>query len=219
MAPIEDGYLTTAEALAYLRTAPRTLYRFLATGTIPAVRIGRQWRFRKADLDRWAESHSRHLAPDRKTPRLPDTSSRPRRVLVADDEASVRELLERIFAVTEYEVETVPDGRVAIARLRAASFDLVVTDLRMPGMGGLELAREAKRLWPGIKVVVMTGHPSQSSAIDAVNSGVDGYLTKPFPAVALLMAAARAFEPESRPANSVGDSAQFQDDDLETRSC
>ena len=53
----EDVYLTTADALAYLRTAPRTLYRFLATGKIPAVRIGRQWRFRKADLDRWVEHH------------------------------------------------------------------------------------------------------------------------------------------------------------------
>ena len=215
----EDGYLTTADALVYLRTAPRTLYRYLATGKIPALRIGHQWRFRKADLDRWVESRSRQLPPDRKTPPLADTRTRSRRLLVADDDAGVRELLVRIFAVAEYDVEAVPDGLAGIARLRAASFDLVVTDLRMPGLEGLELARAAKRLWPAIKVLIMTGNPSQSSAIDAVNIGVDGYLTKPFRASDMLMAAARAFEPESTSARSVDDNAQVQSSELETRSC
>jgi excisionase family DNA binding protein len=217
----DDVYLTTADALAYLQTAPRTLYRFLATGKIPAVRIGHQWRFRKADLDRWVESRSRsgHLPPDQKTAPLADTRSHTRRVLVADDEASVRELLERIFAVAEYEVEAVPDGLAAIARLRAAPFDLVVTDLRMPGVEGLELAREAKRLWPAINVIIITGNPSQSSAIDAVNIGVDAYFTKPVRAIDLLMAAARAFEPESAPARSVDDNPQAPNGDLETQPC
>jgi excisionase family DNA binding protein len=215
----EDVYLTTADALAYLRTAPRTLYRFLATGQIPAVRIGRQWRFRKVDLDRWVESRSRQLPVDKKAPPPAHTRSRMRRVLVADDEPRVRELLERIIGVADYEVESVPDGLAAIARLHEAPFDLVVTDLRMPGMGGLELAREVKRLWPAIKIVVITGHPSQSSAIDAVNIGVDGYLTKPFRAADLLTAAARTFETESAPASSVDNNAVVQNRDLETRSC
>lgn len=215
----EDVYLTTADALAYLRTAPRTLYRFLATGQIPAVRIGRQWRFRKADLDRWVESRSVQLPPDQKAPPAADTRGRMRRVLVADDEARVRELLERIIGVADYEVESVPDGVAAVARLREAPFDLVVTDLRMPGMGGLELAREAKRLWPAIKIVVITGYPSQSSAIDAINIGVDGYLTKPFRAADLLMAAARSFEAESAPASSVDNDPLVQNHGLETRSC
>src|SRR5712691_10704054 len=103
MAVNEDVYLTTADALAYLRTTPRTLYRFLSTGKIPAVRIGHRWRFRKADLDRWVESGSQHFLPEQKTPRVPDqkappladTSRRVSRVLVADDDASVRGLLER----------------------------------------------------------------------------------------------------------------------------
>jgi excisionase family DNA binding protein len=214
----EDVYLTTADALLYLRTTSRTLYRVLAAGKIPAVRLGHQWRFRKADLDRWVESRSGHLRPDQKTP-LPADNGRARRVLVVDDEASVRELLERILAVAEYEVEAVPDGPAAIARLRAASVDLVVTDLNMPGIGGLDVAREAKRLWPAIKVVVITGYPSLLSAIDAVNIGVDGYLTKPFRAIDLLMAATRAFEPESVPARSFQDNPQVQNNDPEPRSC
>jgi excisionase family DNA binding protein len=208
----EDVYMTTADAIAYLRTAPRTLYRYLATGKIPAVRIGHQWRFRKADLDRWVASRSRQRLPNQKALPLADARSRTRRVLVVDDDAPVRELLERIFAVVEYEVQAVSNGRAAIAHLRAAPFDLVVTDLRMPGMGGLALAREAKRLWPAIKIVVITGYPSQSTAIDAVNIGVDAYLTKPFRSIDLLVAAARAFEAESAPAKSVDDTTQVQSD-------
>lgn len=206
MAPNEDVYLTTAEALAYLRTAPRTLYRYLASGKIPAARMGRQWRFRKADLDRWIESRSGDSPRDEIVSPSKEKYRTTRRVLVADDEAPVRELLKRIFAASEYEIESVPDGLAAVARLRTTPFDLVVTDLRMPGMGGIELAREAKRLWPAIKVVVITGFPSQSSAIDAVNIGVDGYLTKPFSSLDLLAAAAKAFESEPAllPATSPG---------------
>jgi excisionase family DNA binding protein len=200
MAAIEDGYLTTADALAYLRTAPRTLYRLLATGEIPAVRMGHRWLFRKSNLDRWLESRSPGLRPAGTA--TPSECARPgvRRVLVADDDAPVRNVLVSILARAEYEVEAVSDGLAAIARLRA--FDLVVTDLRMPGLEGIELAGEARRLRPGIKILIVTAHPSQSSAIDAVNIGLDGYLTKPFRARDLLTAAARALEPGSIPAQS-----------------
>jgi excisionase family DNA binding protein len=217
----DDVYLTTADALAYLRTAPRTLYRYLASGQIPAVRMGRQWRFRKDDLDRWVASRveqplSRQIEPD--TPTLADGEPCPRRVLVADDDESIRDLLTRIFAAVEYEMEAVPDGFSAIDRLRARPFDLLITDLRMPGMGGLELAREARRLWPAIKIIVITGYPSQSSAIDAVNIGVDAYLTKPFRSIDLLMAVARVFEAESSPAKAMNEGVPASGGGLEARS-
>jgi excisionase family DNA binding protein len=217
----EDVYLTTADALAYLRTAPRTLYRYLASGQIPAVRIGRQWRFRKADLDRWVASRveqplSKQI--EQETPAPAEGGPRVRRVLVADDDEPIRDLLTRIFAAVEYEMEAVPDGMSALARLRTLPFDLLVTDLRMPGMGGLELAREARRVWPAIKIVVITGYPSQSSAIDAVNIGVDAYLTKPFRSIDLLMAVARAFEQESSPAASAPEGAPASRREMEARS-
>jgi excisionase family DNA binding protein len=50
-----QAFLTTEEVLAYLRTTPRTVYRLIRSGELPAVRIGRQWRFRRADLDQWVE--------------------------------------------------------------------------------------------------------------------------------------------------------------------
>lgn len=54
----EQAFLTTEEVLGYLNTTPRTIYRLIRNGELPAVRIGRQWRFRRADLDRWVERQS-----------------------------------------------------------------------------------------------------------------------------------------------------------------
>lgn len=53
--PELQAFLTTEEVLGYLKTTPRTIYRLIRSGELPAVRIGRQWRFRRADLDRWVE--------------------------------------------------------------------------------------------------------------------------------------------------------------------
>jgi DNA-binding NtrC family response regulator len=113
-------------------------------------------------------------------------------VLVVDDERSICALVEAILQIADAHVASAFDGATAVEQLRASAFDLLVTDLRMPGMDGTALAREAKRLQPGIKVVIVTGHPSQASAIDAVNIGVDGYLIKPFHPMDVLMATARA---------------------------
>ena len=68
------------------------------------------------------------------------------RVLVVDDEASIRELLSKTLALAEYDVDTAPDGRAAIERLRLGHYDLLIADLKMPGLDGLSLIREAKRL-------------------------------------------------------------------------
>lgn len=211
----QDGYLTTADALLYLRTTQRTLYRLLASGKIPAVRIGRQWRFRKTDLDRWTGQQSRSRSADQRAALGTTTPARKRRVLIVDAEPSVRQTLTSIFAASEYDVEAVPDGLGAIARLQTDRFDLVTTDLRLRGVEGIQLAREAKRLWRGIKVVIITAHPSQSSAIEAVNIGVDGYLTKPFRPMDVLLATARAFEADSAGAAAEPTSTVTAD----TRSC
>ena len=53
-----QAFLTTEEVLVYLKTTPRTIYRLIRSGELPAVRIGRQWRFRRADLDQWVERHT-----------------------------------------------------------------------------------------------------------------------------------------------------------------
>ena len=190
--PTDEVFLTTEEVLEYLQVNLRTVYRLIKAGKIPAVRVGRQWRFRKRDIDAWLDSQrprgDRGTSP---APAPPVRSSR-QRVLVVDDEASIRDLLSKTLALAEYEVDTAPDGNTALDRMRAFNYDLLIADLKMPGMDGLTLIRQAKRIKSDLPVIIITGFSTESSAIEAVNLGVAGYLTKPFRVPQVLAAASKA---------------------------
>lgn len=192
--PNDEIFLTTEEVLEYLQVNLRTVYRLIKAGKIPAVRVGRQWRFRKRDIDAWLDTQRPRgeratVAPVADRPQACDGRSR---VLVVDDESSIRELLQKTLALAEYDVDTAPDGRAALERLRLGNYDLLIADLKMPGMDGLTLIREARRLKADLPVIIITGFSTESSAIEAVNLGVAGYLTKPFRVPQVLAAAARA---------------------------
>jgi excisionase family DNA binding protein len=190
----DEGFLTTEEVLEYLQVNLRTVYRLIKAGKIPAVRVGRQWRFRKRDIDAWLESQRPRQG---RTPSAPTRTAaspaagRPR-VLVVDDEAAIRDLLSKTLALAEYDVDLAPDGRTALERLRIIPYDLLITDLKMPGVDGLAVIREARRLKADIPVIIITGFSTEASAIEAVNLGVSGYLTKPFRVPRVLAAAAKA---------------------------
>ena len=187
----EEGFLTTEEVLEYLQVNLRTVYRLIKAGKIPAVRVGRQWRFRKRDIDAWLESQRpRQARPGTSRPAAPP-AGRPR-ILVVDDEAAIRDLLSKTLALAEYDVDLAPDGRTALERLRIIPYDLLITDLKMPGVDGLAVVREARRLKADIPVIIITGFSTEASAIEAVNLGVSGYLTKPFRVPRVLAAAAKA---------------------------
>jgi len=188
--PTDEVFLTTEEVLEYLQVNLRTVYRLIKAGKIPAVRVGRQWRFRKRDIDAWLDSQ-RPRAERPPTPSLPTRSAR-QRVLVVDDEASIRDLLSKTLALAEYDVDTAPDGTAALDRLRVVNYDLLIADLKMPGMDGLTLIRQAKRMKADLPVIIITGFSTESSAIEAVNLGVAGYLTKPFRVPQVLAAASKA---------------------------
>ena len=188
--PTDEVFLTTEEVLEYLQVNLRTVYRLIKAGKIPAVRVGRQWRFRKRDIDAWLETQ-RPRADRPPLPSMPARSAR-QRVLVVDDEASIRDLLSKTLALAEYEVDTAPDGTAALDRLRSVNYDLLIADLKMPGMDGLTLIRQAKRMKADLPVIIITGFSTESSAIEAVNLGVAGYLTKPFRVPQVLAAASKA---------------------------
>jgi excisionase family DNA binding protein len=192
---MDEAFLTTEEVIEYLHVNLRTVYRLLKAGQLPAVRVGRQWRFRRSDVDAWLAgqrpSGGAGAGGSQPAPGGAAATRRPR-VLVADDEASVREVLARTLALADYDVETVADGSAAIERLRLAEFDLLVTDLKMPGVDGLGVIREARRLRPSLPVVIVTGFSSEASAIEAIDLGVSGYLTKPFRIPKVLAVAAKA---------------------------
>ena len=189
----EEGFLTTEEVLDYLQVNLRTVYRLIKAGKIPAVRVGRQWRFRKSDIDAWLESQRpRNARTPGAAPRVATPVGGRGRILVVDDEPSIRDLLSKTLALAEYEVDLAPDGKTAIERMRIVPYDLLITDLRMPGVDGLTVIREGRRLKPDLPVIIITGYSSEASAIEAVNLGVSGYLTKPFRVPRVLAAAAKA---------------------------
>jgi excisionase family DNA binding protein len=178
----DDHYLTTDELLDYLHINLRTIYRLIKAGKIPAVRVGRQWRFRKRDIDAWLTGHRK-------------IGERPR-VLVVDDEQAVRDLVSKYLASADYDVETAEDGPTAVERLQTSQttspFDLLITDLKMPGMDGLSVIRETRRHFPDLPIIIITAYSTEASAIEAINLGVSGYLTKPFRMERVLAVAARA---------------------------
>ena len=187
--PTDEVFLTTEEVLAYLQVNLRTVYRLIKAGKIPAVRVGRQWRFRKRDIDAWLDSQRTQSGGA--VPSVLVRHGRAR-ILVVDDEASIRDLLAKTLALAEYDVDTASDAATALSRVRTSEYDLLIADLRMPGMDGLTLVRQVKGIRAELPVIIITGYSSETSAIEAVNLGVTGYLTKPFRVPQVLAAAAKA---------------------------
>ncbi len=102
------------------------------------------------------------------------------RVLVAEDEADLREMCVRLLELAGYEVVGVADGQQAVERAREDSFDLFLTDVKMPNMSGLEAYRAIRSLRPSMTAVVMTGFGTMQMAIEALQAGVAEFVLKPF---------------------------------------
>jgi len=101
-------------------------------------------------------------------------------VLVADDDPDMLQLMVRRLSKQGFEIEQASEGRTALQRLEERAFDLVVTDIYMPGVTGLELLRQAKEVDPHTQVVVVTAGATLENAIEALNNGAFAYLLKPF---------------------------------------
>lgn len=100
-------------------------------------------------------------------------------IMVVDDEADIRQLLAVALRAAGYSVATAEDARQALHLLQGSPCELVITDLRMPGMSGLDLLRRIAELHPLTKGIVLTGYGSIQSAVEATKLGADNYITKP----------------------------------------
>jgi DNA-binding NtrC family response regulator len=101
-------------------------------------------------------------------------------IIVIDDEAVIREGMRRILSAEGHHVETSAGGRTAIEKIQEQDFDVVVTDLKMPGMDGLEVLKTIKILQPEVPVIMITGYSTVSSAVEAMKNGAFDYIAKPF---------------------------------------
>ncbi|QDT16211.1 Transcriptional regulatory protein ZraR [Alienimonas californiensis] len=122
----------------------------------------------------------------------------PSRILIADDEPLFRTTTAKLLEQAGYECECVADADAAMAKLRAESFDLVLSDLNMPGNFQLELLRDQHENRRGVPIVVVTGVPSLPTAIDSIRLGIADYLLKPVKLDDLLVSVRRALAGASR---------------------
>lgn len=102
------------------------------------------------------------------------------KILITDDDVDLRELLTESVTNWGYQVSVARDGDEALKRLRMERFDIVITDLMMPGMDGLALLQKIKELDSEILVIIITGYATIETAVKAIESGAYDYIAKPF---------------------------------------
>lgn len=102
------------------------------------------------------------------------------KVIIVDDEADVLELCERILTTQGFQVKTAQDGYEAVRMAEQNRFDLLLTDIKMPGMNGLEIAQALREADPGISCIIMTGFSTMDRVIEALKLGADEFIMKPF---------------------------------------
>jgi two-component system response regulator GlrR len=103
-----------------------------------------------------------------------------RTILVVDDDPDILKLMVMRLRAAGYETISVSNGEAALAHIALNSPDLVITDLRMPGMDGLSLFNAIRAIKPNLPVIIVTAHGSEAEALNAIQRGVFDFLTKPF---------------------------------------
>src|SRR5215831_1147013 len=142
--PVAPDILTIRDVAAYLKLPVSTAYRLAERRRLPGSKVGRQWRFHKGALEDWFRRQA---------------TIRPVSILVVDDDPMIRELFSSALQNRHGRVVTAADGNEALAIVRETEVDLVLLDLVMPGLSGVETFSELRAIRPGLPVIIATGHP------------------------------------------------------------
>ena len=114
------------------------------------------------------------------------------RILIVDDDRAVRSALKINLSKHKYLVETATNTEEALRMMADSSFDLVLTDVKMPGASGMSLLKKIREKWPETSVIMMTGFGSVEDAVQAIKEGASEYIIKPISKDALLVMIERA---------------------------
>ena len=113
-------------------------------------------------------------------------SSSIQNILIVEDEIKFGHLLSKTLSKAGYICSVTDNGARAVEKIETGSFDLVLSDIVMPEMDGIQLLKKIKPLYPGIDFIIMTGYASRYSYVEIMNAGASDYLTKPFDMLSLV---------------------------------
>ena len=117
-----------------------------------------------------------------------------KRILVVEDERDIRDVLTETLHRWGYETQAAENGKEGLDKFQAETFSMVITDIRMPVMDGLEMLKQIKRKNPMMPIIVVTGYPSVDSAVDCLAEGADYYIVKPINMDDLKVKIGKSFE-------------------------
>jgi len=120
--------------------------------------------------------------------------SKPARILVVDDELGIREGCRRALTPHGFEVDVAENAAMGLRKLREAQFDVLLLDIMMPGMSGLEMLRQVRQLAPNIIVIIITGYATVELSVQAIREGAHDFIAKPFTSELLLQVIERELE-------------------------
>ncbi|TAN37873.1 MAG: sigma-54-dependent Fis family transcriptional regulator [Nitrospirae bacterium] len=103
----------------------------------------------------------------------------PQKLLIVEDEETLRESLKRVFIRDGYEVDGVDSSEAALETIKNSSYDLVITDIVLPGINGIALLKRCRENNPDLKVIIMTAFASIETAVEAIRAGAYDYMVKP----------------------------------------
>jgi len=157
--------MTIKDAANYLKISYSTIYKLVERGRIPAAKVGGAWRFKRDVLDDWLNSQ------------IPKSTGT---VLIVDDDARVRDVIRDIVIEQGYQVVTAENGERAVEEIERQHFDLVLLDLVLPNLSGIEVLRKLKAKDDEVMVVIVTGYGDYPIALEAMALGPILVVRKPF---------------------------------------
>ncbi len=179
---MEDKFFSLDEVSKYLNIPKSTIYKLSQRGILPSVKIGKQLRFRKSSIDSWfSEKESKEVFL--KTGEL--ISTKPRYILLVDDDTLVLKTVSKFLNTCGYNVEAVQSGEEALKRIEKLNFDLIIADIRMPGIDGIETIKRIREFSdrynkPLIPEIIITAYMDIEAERQAKSLGIKDYIYKPF---------------------------------------
>jgi excisionase family DNA binding protein len=188
----DDRFLSTDEVVEYLKIPKSTIYKLTERDDLPSCKIGKQLRFRKSSLDKWlAEKEKKNIKP---------ANVQSPNILLIDDDNLILKSVTRLLTSHGHTVDAAESGEEALAKVQAKKYDLVIADVRMPGIDGIETIKRIREInfklnQPNIPEIIITGFMDIEAQQKAQEVGISDYIYKPFVTTDFMETIARKFGP------------------------